>query len=103
LSEETDLLPLVFPDAEPRQDDLGVPPAANEATHDFVAREPADAPSSAVQESVADGPMFHESETAREPARREAPETTTQNEVEDPSRPKRSGWWRRARATFVGE
>jgi ribonuclease E len=30
-------------------------------------------------------------------------ETTTQNEADDPSRPKRSGWWRRARATFVGE
>ncbi|MGA2044814.1 MAG: Rne/Rng family ribonuclease [Roseiarcus sp.] len=26
-----------------------------------------------------------------------------QAEVEDPSRPKRSGWWRRARATFAGE
>jgi ribonuclease E len=107
LGEETDLLPLVFPDAEHNEGEADMPAAAHEATHDFVAREPADAPSSAVQESVADGPMFHEAESAREPARREtpalAPETTTQNEVEDPSRPKRSGWWRRARATFVGE
>jgi ribonuclease E len=73
--------------------------------------------SAAVQESVADGPMFHQPDAARpQPVERgdtsppTAAEEATANseaaataEVDDPSRPKRSGWWRRARATFVGE
>jgi ribonuclease E len=72
-----------------------------------------DAPPSAVQESVADGPMFHDAAPAAE-VEREIPASTsedssdggnapTQAEEDDPSRPKRSGWWRRARATFVGD
>jgi hypothetical protein len=70
-----------------------------------------------VRDSVADGPIFNRSESApaQPPERREQPlpasseeepsngEATTQAEADDPTRPKRSGWWRRARATFVGE
>jgi ribonuclease E len=90
--------------------------ASVEAARDFGARRPADLPPSAVHESVADGPVFHESEAAQatepgdiqvtgshaaeSPSRADA---TAQGEADDPSRPKRSGWWRRARATFVGE
>jgi ribonuclease E len=110
LAEASDVLPL-FPDAE--QAEASLPAAAVEATHDFVAREPAHLPSSAVHESVADGPMFRELEVARqEPARQETPARIDEETAaapsepeapEDASRPKRSGWWRRARATFVGE
>jgi ribonuclease E len=88
--------------------------AHSEAPGDFSHTAPTHRPSSAVQESVADGPMFHQPETAQpQPveaspptAAEEAtpgPEATAPAEVDDPSRPKRSGWWRRARATFVGD
>jgi ribonuclease E len=89
----------------------------SEAPADFSAMAPTHRPSSAVQESVADGPLFHQPETARPqfverteaspPAAAEeatpSSEAAAPAEVDDPSRPKRSGWWRRARATFVGE
>jgi ribonuclease E len=77
--------------------------------------EPASRQSSAIQDSVADGPMFRDAEDAPKPEHRQAtpldPEeessassdAAAQAESDDPSRPKRSGWWRRARATFVGE
>jgi ribonuclease E len=88
-----------------------------EAAAGFFETAPTYNSSSAVQESVADGPMFHQPEAARpQPAERgdTLPPTTAEEatanseaaapaEVDDPSRPKRSGWWRRARATFVGE
>jgi hypothetical protein len=87
--------------------------ASEEAPHDVPVHDAPAAPPSAVQDSVADGPMFHEAAPAAEVERessaspgedssdgRRAP---TQAEEDDPSRPKRSGWWRRARATFVGE
>jgi ribonuclease E len=106
LSEAGDLAPLGVSETEEAESDVSAPVAASEA-HDFVARKPAERPASAIQESVADGPMFQQAEVAREPARQEAPATApepaAQSEAEDPSRPKRSGWWRRARATFVGE
>ncbi|MGO8832983.1 MAG: hypothetical protein ACLQE9_09250, partial [Roseiarcus sp.] len=67
-------------------------------------------------ESVADGPVFHESETASPPAQGDGatnaaeaaeegsnPDAPAPGEADDSSRPKRSGWWRRARATLVGE
>ena len=108
----TDIPPLGFDGAEP--DDSGAHAAPNEAAQDFVVQEPERHPSSAVQESVADGPMFHQPDAAPTPERAETSrppsveaasgtEMTAQAEVDDPSRPKRSGWWRRARATFVGE
>jgi ribonuclease E len=88
-----------------------------EAAHSFAATEPSDHAPVAVRDSVADGPIFNRSESApaQPPERREQPlpasseeepsngEATTQAEADDPTRPKRSGWWRRARATFVGE
>jgi ribonuclease E len=116
-NEAGDLLPLVFPEAENAEGEPALPAAANEATHDFVTREPVHAPA-AVQESVADGPMFHAETAPREAPRAEEPaptpasdetqdaaaaEAAAQSEAEDAARPKRSGWWRRARATFVGE
>jgi ribonuclease E len=86
--------------------------ARAEAAHDFAPREPAHLPPAAIQESVGDGPMFHDREPeSRETSARAAtaepisaePEDAGQPEADDPSRPKRSGWWRRARATFVGQ
>jgi ribonuclease E len=81
-----------------------------------AARSPAHLPPSAVHESVADGPVFHDPEApqpreqsdvaANASANGESSsrsDTTAPDEVEDSSRPKRSGWWRRARATLVGE
>ncbi len=96
-------------DASPDEADAGdAPPEA--------ARGPAHLPPSAVHESVADGPVFHEPEAPQArgqsdvPANASAdaespsgPDATATGEADDPSRPKRSGWWRRARATFVGE
>jgi ribonuclease E len=100
--------------AESGESNAGGAPA--EAAHDFVARGPAHLPPSAVRESVADGPVFHESEAAQARGQSELPATVSmaaeapsrsdamaQAEADDSSRPKRSGWWRRARATFVGE
>jgi ribonuclease E len=89
----------------------------SEAAAGFFETAPSYNSSSAVQESVADGPMFHQPELARpQPVEHgETSSSTTADEatanseaaapaeVDDPSRPKRSGWWRRARATFVGE
>jgi ribonuclease E len=107
--QESSALDAAVPDAAQDEVDAGGAPAA-------PARGAAHLPPSAVHESVADGPVFHESEAPQErgqddvsanaSADAESPaesDATASGEVEDPSRPKRSGWWRRARATFVGE
>jgi hypothetical protein len=90
--------------------------AVTETARAAVARESVLLPPSAVHESVADGPVFHDEAAMRargqsdlpddvsaEVASPAGPDTTTPSEADDPARPKRSGWWRRARATFVGE
>jgi ribonuclease E len=86
--------------------------ARAEAAHDLAAHEPAHLPPSAVHESVGDGPMFHDRDAESRENRAQASmaeptaaesEDAAQPEADDPSRPKRSGWWRRARATFVGQ
>jgi ribonuclease E len=75
---------------------------------------PASHSPSAVAGAVADGPVFHEPDapgmaerTEDAPPTAEAPDggqdAAAQGHSEDPTRPKRSGWWRRARATLVGE
>jgi ribonuclease E len=114
------LLPLVFP-ASPSEDaEPNVPAAASEATHDFVTREPIDSEPPAVREpsseplpAVDEAPAMHnhaadatatvEAATPETTAPVASSEETAQREAEDAARPKRSGWWRRARATFVGE
>jgi ribonuclease E len=73
-------------------------PHASTATHEPVEDRPAFLEPDASQSNFYE---HHEAPPSGEGA--SDSETTTQNEADDPSRPKRSGWWRRARATFVGE
>jgi ribonuclease E len=67
---------------------------------------------SQVREAIVEGTDVEEAPPADAGAEDGAPAAASratasapsrQAEVEDPSRPKRSGWWRRARATFAGE
>jgi ribonuclease E len=103
-----------FDGASPHLEESSAPAFEGAATQtDFSA--PSTRQASAIQDSVADGPMFRDVEDAPKPQRQEAShpvsaeeqaataDTAAQTEPDDPSRPKRSGWWRRARATFVGE
>jgi ribonuclease E len=110
-SESSDFPTFSDTGAEPAEN---IEPAAHgETAQDFIAAERDDHASS-MDGSVADGPTFHQAENGQTHGREEAPPApaeeaqsglgaTAQAEVDDPSRPKRSGWWRRARATFVGE
>jgi ribonuclease E len=87
--------------------------AAEEAPRDVPTHDAPSIAPIAVHESIADGPMFRDSAPAPEVERETAApsgedssdgrKAPTEAEEDDPSRPKRSGWWRRARATFVGE
>jgi ribonuclease E len=101
--------------ADPESHGSGDGAAHSVSAHDVVAREPERQPSSAADDSASAEPLFHSSEAEQTRDRLEAtlpasledetsaPDATTQNDADDPSRTKRSGWWRRARATFVGE
>ncbi len=114
--ETIDIAPPSFASPPISAPDDGAAGASAGAAHDFAARAPSHLPPSAVHESVADGPVFHESETASPPAQGDGatnaaeaaeegsnPDAPAPGEADDSSRPKRSGWWRRARATLVGE
>jgi ribonuclease E len=103
----------------PRRHDEAPPPSAEEVPHplpqDFPAeaplstfsdeaqrpndREPAQAPAAASQNHERPAEAS-EPQPEGEPL---APGATEAAEEADPSRPKRSGWWQRARASFVGE
>jgi ribonuclease E len=98
-----------------RPEDNDAPAFSEDGTRGSIDAEPSRHPSSAIHESVADGPMFRHAEAEPKPERPKAThpasaeeaqpdsDVSAQSEPDDPSRPKRSGWWRRARATFVGE
>ena len=84
------------PEAEaPIREAAAWAPVAAE-TPDYGAATPVSEPKSAAQQPATEG-----SPAAPEPVAEAASARVA--EVEDPSRPKRSGWWRRARATFAGE
>ncbi len=82
------------------------PPAASEpvaaaaepvADQGDVAHEPEDAPPT--EEHVSEP----HAEVAEAPsAAKPEPEPEPEPEVEEPSRPRRSGWWQRAKSTLVG-